>query len=95
MKAIMAALPQAAELYRAKVANLGEALRQADVERARQELRDAVGEIRIVTENGGAVAEICLNPASAVALTGTSKIGVVAGARFANFRRRLSLKSKT
>ncbi len=83
--AVWELLPRAIELYRQKVVSLGEALAESDIERARSELKDAVGEIRIVTdEAGGAVAEIGLNPACAVVLTGTGvPIGVVAGARYA------------
>ena len=82
MKAVLAALPRAVELYKAKVASLGDALRAQDVERARQVIKDTCGEIRIVTVGGGAVAEIGLNSTTAVAIAGASKIGVVAGARF-------------
>jgi hypothetical protein len=42
----------------------------------RPELKDAIVEIRIVTANGGAVAEIGLGPASALALTRISRIRV-------------------
>jgi hypothetical protein len=52
MKAVLAALPRAVELYKAKVASLGDALRAQDVERARQVIKDTCGEIRIVTVGG-------------------------------------------
>jgi site-specific DNA recombinase len=80
--AMMASIPRAVELYKAKVASLGDAIRETDVERARQVIKDTCGDIIIVPENGGAVAEIGLNSAPAAIFAGAGKIGLVAGVGF-------------
>jgi hypothetical protein len=66
------------------VANLHEA--PLDVTRARNVLRDLIGEIRVEPRGDRLIAKLglCMQPQ-------TSQIGVIAGARFAIFRRRLKL----
>ncbi len=78
----LAALPRAIDRYREMVADLGNAVLR-DVERAREVIREMVGEIRVTPENGHLIYEMGLNETPLTALAGgASQIGVVAGAGF-------------
>ena len=83
MDAALAALPHAVQRYRDMVADLGNTV-LADVERAREVLREMVGEeIRVIPERGHLVYEMGLNETPLTALAGgASQIGLVAGAGF-------------
>jgi len=83
LPSVSAMLPRAADIYRKKVADLGNNLN--DIPAAQQAIRDLVGdEIRLKNSENGLVALISSAPFSALPLAGKTggKTLVVAGARF-------------
>jgi hypothetical protein len=93
-------IPRLADRWRKFISNFEKRIGAEDVPAFRQEIARLIGPIRvratadeILLETQEGHAEVAFMRAAGLRHTG-QQISLVAGTRFANFRRRLSLKSK-